>query len=292
MLTKPTTSILIFLLTFYFGQAQEMNYTGLLKLNDSLMITYEVALSEREGIVKGHSVTDFGGEHETKSLIKGRYNQETNTLSFSEYGIVYTKSPVNTNDFCYVNFVGKVKDLSSKKIEGDFKGRFEDGTTCINGELVLLNQETINEISKKVDKKIKRKKKLKKYADAGISVKKSMDTLKQSQLKSGEKLSFFSNSKNYNLILDDAGEADGDRVTISLNGKIITRNETISKDPKTIDLTINQYPSTIKISALNSGAIPPNTINIKLQDDEKVLKTLSNLKAGTSSELIIRKPAD
>lgn len=91
MLIKPTTSILIFLLTFYFGQAQEMNYTGLLKLNDSLMITYEVALSEREGIVKGHSVTDFGGEHETKSLIKGSCKQFKNEKN--------EKTELTTNNF-------------------------------------------------------------------------------------------------------------------------------------------------------------------------------------------------
>lgn len=292
MLMKTTTSLLIFFLTLHSGLAQEVNYTGLLKLNDSLMITYKVELSENKGVVKGHSVTDFGGKHETKSLIKGRYNDDTNTLSFSEYGIVYTKSPVSTKDFCYVNFVGKVSNLSSKKIEGSFKGKFEDGTTCINGDLMLINEENIQKISNKIDKKIQRKKKLKKYADAGVSVKKSMDTLKQTQIKSGEKMSFFSSSKSYKLILDDAGEADGDRVTISLNGDIIIRNQMISKEPETFELEISQFPSTIKISALNSGTIPPNTINIKLQDNDKVLKTLSNLKAGTSSEIIIRKPAD
>ena len=285
-----TIFFLTIFLFFSLAQSQDYNFTGLLKLNDSLMISYKVKLNEENDIIKGYSMTDYGGDHETKSLIKGRYNEQTNTLSFSEYGIVYTKSPVDTKDFCYVNFVGKINSLDATKIDGEFRGKFSDGETCINGDLVLMNDEDMNKISEKIDKKIQKKKKLKKYADQGISIKKAMDTISQSQLKSGEQLSFFSNSKEYTLILDDAGEADGDRVTISQNGNVILRNQLIAKEPKELQLVIDQYPTTIKISALNSGEIAPNTINIQLKDQNKLLKTLSNLKAGESSQLIIRKP--
>ena len=284
----------IFTLTIYLffssAQAQDYNFTGLLRLNDSLMISYKVELNEEKGIIKGQSMTDYGGDHETKSLIKGRYNEQTNTLSFSEYGIVYTKSPVDTKDFCYVNFVGKINSLDATKIDGKFRGKFSDGETCINGELVLVNDKEINKKSQEIDEKIQKKKKLKRYADRGISIKKAMDTISQSQLKSGEQLSFFSKATNFTLSLDDAGEADGDRVTISQNGKVILRNQMIAKEPIELELAIDQYPTTIKISALNSGEISPNTINIQLKDQNKLLKTLSNLKAGESSKLIIRKP--
>ncbi len=283
----------IFYLTIFFIfstlRAQDHEFSGLLKLNDSLMISYKVALNENNGVLEGYSVTDMGGEHETKSLVKGRYNKEANTLSFSEYGIVYTKSPVDTQDFCYVNFMGQTKDLENR-IEGKFRGKFSDGGTCINGELMLMNTERTKELANKLDKKIKKKKRLKEYADKGVSVKKAMDTISQSQLKSNESLSFFSDNKNYTLILDDAGDADGDRVTISLNGDIILRNQEIAKEPIELNLSIEQFPSTLKISALNSGTIAPNTINIQLKDGDKLLKTLSNLEAGESSQLIIRKP--
>ena len=284
----------ILLLTIFLSissvQSQDYNFTGLLKLNDSLIISYKVKLSKNNGIIKGYSLTNQGGDHETKSLIKGRYNKQTNTLSFSENGIVYTKSPVNTNDFCYINFVGKINGLDASKIEGKFRGKFTDGETCINGELVLMNDEKMKEISDGIDKKIQKKKKLRKYADQGISIKKAMDTISQSQLRSGEKLSFFSNSKEYMLILNDAGDADGDRVTISQNRNIILRNQLIAKKPVKLELVVNQYPTTIKISALNSGKIPPNTINVQLKAKNKILKTLSNLEAGESSRLIIREP--
>ena len=282
--------LLVIFLWFSGVKAQDNNFTGLLKLNDSLMINYKVQLSKQEGIINGYSLTDYGGEHETKSLIKGRYNKQTNTLSFSEYGIVYTKSPVNTKDFCYVNFVGKINKLNATKIDGTFRGKFSDGETCINGKLILMNDEKMRAISEKADKEIQSKKKLKKYADQGVSITKAMDTINQSQLRSEEKLSFFSNSKEYTLVLDDAGDADGDRVTISQNDDIILRNQLISEDPIEIILKIDQYPTIVKISALNSGKIPPNTINIQLNDQSKILKTLSNLEAGESSRLIIRKP--
>mgnify|MGYP006427617307 CR=1 FL=1 len=287
--TNTIFSLTIFLLISSV-QAQDYNFSGLLRLNDSLMISYKVEFEEKNGIVEGHSITDYGGDHETKSLIKGRYNKQTKTLSFSEYGIVYTKSPVDTKDFCYVNFVGEINKLDATKIDGEFRGKFSDGQTCINGELVLMNDEKMKAITKKVDEKIQSKKKLKKYADQGISIKKAMDTISQSQLRSGEELSFFSNSTKYTLVLDDAGEADGDRVTISQNGDVILRNQLIAKEPLELELSIDQYPTTIKISALNSGEIAPNTINIQLKDQNKLLKTLSNLKAGESSQLIIRKP--
>ena len=285
---KPIIFLTIFFITSFLS-AQDHEFSGLLKLNDSLVINYKVALQENKGVLEGYSITDMGGEHETKSLVQGRYNKEANTLSFSEYGIVYTKSPVDTQDFCYVNFMGKVRDLD-KKIEGAFKGRFSDGETCINGDLMLMNTEQLDKIAKRVDKKINKKKRLKEYADKGVSVKKAMDTISQSQLKSNESLSFFSDNKNYTLILDDAGDADGDRVTISLNGDIILRNQEIAKEPIELNLSIDQFPSTLKISALNSGTIAPNTINIQLKDGDKLLKTLSNLEAGESSQLIIRKP--
>lgn len=269
--------------------AQDHEFSGLLKLNDSLMIKYKVALNENDGVLEGYSVTDMGGAHETKSLVKGRYNKEANTLSFSEYGIVYTKSPVDTQDFCYVNFIGQVRDLENR-IKGEFRGKFSDGGTCINGELMLMNTERTKELADKLDRKIKKKKKYKKYAEKGVSVKKAMDTISQSQLKSNESLSFFSDNKSYTLILDDAGDADGDRVTISLNGDIILRNQEIAKEPVELNIRVDEFPSTLQISALNSGSIAPNTINIQLQDGDKLLKTLSNLEAGEHSQLIIRKP--
>ena len=289
-MNKLNTILLMIFLFFSSLKAQDYNFTGLLKLNDSLMISYKVKLNKENGTINGYSLTDYGGDHETKSLIKGRYNKQANTLSFSEYGIVYTKSPVNTKDFCYVNFVGKINKLNTTKIDGAFRGKFSDGETCINGKLILMNDEKTKVISEKIDKKIKSKKKLKKYANQGVSIKKAMDTINQSQLKSGEKLSFFSNSKEYTFVLDDAGDADGDRVTVSQNDDIILRNQLISKKPVEIELVIREFPTIIKISALNSGEIPPNTINIQLSDQNKILKTLSNLEAGTSSRLIIRKP--
>ena len=58
---------------------------------------------ERNGEVKGYSVTDIGGEHETRSNIFGEYDKEKKILNFREVGIVYTKSTISQNDFCFLN---------------------------------------------------------------------------------------------------------------------------------------------------------------------------------------------
>ena len=91
--------LLLVLFTIPVNSQNFQEYLGILKLNDSSLISYQLNLTEIDGIISGFSVTDLGGNHETKSNITGSYNKDLDLLSFREVGIIYTKSTISDYDF-------------------------------------------------------------------------------------------------------------------------------------------------------------------------------------------------
>ncbi|WAC02885.1 hypothetical protein N7U66_04450 [Lacinutrix neustonica] len=120
--------ITFFLLSFtvLFASAQQTHeFVGVIKLNDSSLISLKVVLIEQNNNISGFTLTDLGGEHETKTSIIGFYNEATNILDFKEVETIYTKSPVSEADFCYMNFISDNYRLGkSNKLTGKFKGLF------------------------------------------------------------------------------------------------------------------------------------------------------------------------
>ena len=147
--------LFIFLISLKLSAQASSEYIGAIKLNDSAIITYKVKFDINYDKVEGYSITDFGGAHETKSKLKGSYNPSTRELSFNEYDIVYTKSDVIHDDFCFVHFEPTYfKPGKTKYFKGAFKGLFTDGEECISGELFLNSAENVE---KRMDKMTKKK---------------------------------------------------------------------------------------------------------------------------------------
>ena len=140
---------LAILILFNFLQVNSQNsgeYVGAIKLNDSSIITYKVNFNINGSKVDGFSITDFGGEHETKSYLVGYYNEAKKKLTFNEKGIIYTKSPITQNDFCFIYFQPSDYKLGKTTyFKGDFKGLFSDGKECTSGEIYLNSVENVNE---------------------------------------------------------------------------------------------------------------------------------------------------
>ena len=145
----------LFLFTFImwihgFTQSK-YEYFGAIIVNDSISITCKINITESNGRIKGYSLTDLGGEHETQSNIFGEYDKIRKELSFREVGIVYTKSPISQNDFCFMNVtiknfvLGKNKDIKTK-----FLVLFPDNSKCISGQLYLNSIEKVEERLNKV----------------------------------------------------------------------------------------------------------------------------------------------
>ncbi len=254
------------------------------------MISYKLNFIEENGIISGFSITDLSGEHETKSMISGIYDENKGTMKFQEYDILYTKSPVTQNDFCFINFEGKLKKISDKhKMEGNFKGLFKDGQKCIDGNISMLNINRIMKRAEKMDKKISRSKLIDDETKNTISFVKTLDTLNNGVLIKNENLNIFSKSQNVKLVYFDGGKIDGDIISISVNDKFIVENYMLTAEKKELLIPINNLITSIKIYAINEGSSPPNTMNVEFTDFKNQIGTYTNLKKGEHTEITVNK---
>lgn len=290
MFLKNLPFFIFFFLSLMAKSQNKYDYVGGLKLNDSIIISYKINFIEDAGVVKGYSVTDLGGEHETRSNIFGEYDAENKILNFREIGIVYTKSPVSQNDFCFLN--STLKNFvfgKTKKIKADFIGLFSDNTKCINGEIMLNTLEKAEARMLKVVNKINKSNKIADSLKQKLNNVNLMDTFKMNMLKKDETLSVFAKSKEINIIIFDGGKLDGDKITITVNDKIELNNYEASKLKKYVTIDLINEKTSVVIKANNEGNISPNTVIVQIDDGTNLIKALSNLKKGETTQIDIYK---
>ncbi|AXT20209.1 hypothetical protein D7030_03595 [Flavobacteriaceae bacterium AU392] len=280
----------LFLLFYFFiigvYAQNDHKYFGAIKISDTSFISYKIIFQENKGNIEGYSITDLGGEHETKSEISGSYDEKDRTLNFSEKGIVYTKSPITQDDFCFIHFKSNAFNLEkSKLLEGSFEGLFSDKQKCIDGEIKMTLAEKIIKRTEKITKKINRSKRISDSLKEKINPIKLLDTLNMNMLRKNETLSVFTKSEKVNLIIYDGGQEDGDKVSIFINDKLILRNYEIINSEKIIPIVIDGKKATIKIVAQNNGSISPNTMVVKIKEQERIIDVLSNLKKGEEAKI-------
>ncbi|MFI1743163.1 hypothetical protein [Thalassobellus sediminis] len=285
---------LLFLFSFSFFNyclsQEKYEFVGGVKLNDSTVVSYKIFFKEQADRVSGYSVTDLRGEHETKSNIIGEYDVKKKELSFRETGIVYTKSPISQDDFCFLNVT--VKNFvfgKTKNVKTNFIGLFSDNTKCINGEIMLNAIEKVEKRLEKVVKKISNSKKIPDSIKQKVNLIKMMDSLNMNILRKNQTLSVFSKANKINLIIYDGGKEDGDKITISANGKVLVNEYEADINKKTISIDLIDEKTSVVIKANNEGSIAPNTIVVEIDDNNNYIKALSNLKKGESTQIDILK---
>ncbi|MCP9199517.1 hypothetical protein MKO06_06340 [Gramella sp. GC03-9] len=263
---------------------------GVIKLNDSSFISYRIAFEIKNDSISGYSITDMGGPHETKSNLEGFYNEESRELSFQEANIIYTKSPIIENDFCFVNFKGRVKDIYDvEEIEGIFRGLYSDGQSCLDGDIKMVSIEKIKKKAEKVDRKIQRVKRLDEDIKKKVSLAKTMDTLSMNIIASNENLNILTSDEEIELTIYDAGKEDDDRIDLIINGKKILENFVVTREKKIIPIKLKDEQTQIDVVALNVGTSPPNTVKIHFEDSRNYVTTLTNLKEGEKAGINIVK---
>lgn len=279
---------LFLVLTSQFLLGQNYNkYAGFIKLQDTLLIKYKLEFSEDNGTISGFSLTDFGGAHETKSKIVGQYDKESKLLSFKEVEIIYTKSPVSLDayDFCNVNFEPSKFKLGSDKLSGDFKGRFSDGTECIDGEIAMSS---VEKISNRINKFTSRVQKSKRIADSTkqkVQNLKILDTINLNVLKKGEVTSVIVKSSDVKFLVYDAGQIDDDIVTIKQDGKPILSKYRITDKKKILNVNMNKEKISLTIHSDSEGTIGSNTAIIEIVNGDNTIKTMTNLKKGETTKI-------
>ncbi len=284
---------LVFLLSLSYTISiaqQDYEYVGIIKLPDTSLISYKISFVEKDGLVKGHSITDMGGAHETKSFITGYFDDKKNSLEFYESGILYTKSSITQNDFCFVHFDGRLKKLNeSQQIKGAFKGMYDNGAECISGDIMMTNFRRVLKKASKLDRKIDRNILVSKEKKDAVNIRQTMDSLSLNLLNKNEVMSIFSKSETVTLEVYDAGQEDGDQISIWVNDAVILKDFTVTAIKKTLTIPLKTDETKVKIKALNNGAIGGNTVKMDITDVNNHIDTLTNLKEGESAQFVFVK---
>jgi hypothetical protein len=262
----------------------------MIQLSDEDFISYQISFSEANGTISGYSITDMGGPHETKSFISGYFSDTDNTLEFYESGILYTKSFVNQKDFCYAHFDGKLKKLNERQhIEGSFQGLYDNGEKCISGEIKLASFGRMLRKAQKLDKRIDRNPLVSKEQKEKVNLVQALDSLTMNLISNNEKLSVFTENEAVTLELFDAGQEDGDRISIYVDGSIFLNNYTVTTAPKSIVIPTLKDKTLVKIVALNNGTIGGNTVRLNLVDKGNSIELTTNFQKNESAEFIFLK---
>ncbi len=105
---------------------------------------------------------------------------------------------------------------------------------------------------------------------------------------------FTTKSAYINLMCRDFGAEDGDRIKISVNGKVIISDTTLTYDSQTIMITLSPGFNNIEIEALNQGTSGPNTAAFQIYDDkrDKITGNEWNLATGFKATFHIIKETD
>lgn len=286
--------ILLFFLLFCFKSFSQSKgiyeFVGGLKLNgsDEQVISYKITFNEEKGVIKGFSITDLGGEHETKNTIIGTYDKNKNLLSFKEDEIVYTKSSVKKSSFCYVNFNGKINLKSSNpKLVDKFVGLYKNQSKCISGTIQMVGTKKIMKLAAKVNKKIQNSKKIDAKIKESVNPLKKMDSLNMNILKETENLQMFTKDKLVKFEISDPGIEDGDMINIYVNRKIIVENYEVSSVKKIVEIPIVGKNTIIEVEAVNEGSMAPNTASVVIRDSNNELKTVTKLTKGKRTMITI-----
>ncbi|PPK93694.1 hypothetical protein LY01_02478 [Nonlabens xylanidelens] len=288
---KSLVLVLCVLFSLSTVNSQTYEYLGLLKLPDSSLIPYKIDFKEVDGKISGYSFTDLNGKHETKATIVGRYDDKKNQLEFREIDIVYTKSTLKELDFCNVYFTGDMRRLNGKsKIEGTFKGYYDDLTSCIDGELFMSAAQKIQKRNEKLQKRVDRSSRVPDSVKQKFDLDKMFNRYAKNDLKGGEQLNIFWKEEYLKLIIWDDGEVDGDQIDLTINGnKILDAYSPVAKK-KEMELSLIDPVNTISLKAVNLGVKPPNTAKIQLmKKNGEIIDLASNLQVGEEVTFVFYK---
>jgi len=154
---------------------------------------------------------------------------------------------------------------------------------------VLSNFKKILKRTKKMDRKIDRSIFVSKEKKEKINLVKTMDSLSLNIIKKDEVLSVFTKSEKVNLTLFDAGQEDGDIITILVNGRIILKDYEVTTQKETLTVFLDSPKTELKVIAVNNGSMGGNTVKIDISDGRNTIETLTNLQAKETASFTILK---
>ncbi len=270
--------LFLFIYNCTFAQKMENNYLGIINTKNNLVMSFSLHFNKKNNTIKGYSLTNINTENETKSEISGIYFKSDRSYQITEKNIIYTKSKIDSTNFCYITLNIKYQNKFSKKnLKGTFLGTKLNGEKCAFGNVVLTKEKTVKKKIKKLEKKRKN--------DKVITKQNKKEKLESYTLKKGENLSLSWNENKIKIKVWDDNKEDGDQIKICINNKTVLKSYTTKKEKKEFIYKLKKNQNIIKITSLSSGTNPPNTSKIEIYDNEK--KYLINTNLEEKEEIYI-----
>jgi hypothetical protein len=246
----------------FFSKASDtLYYAGNIIISKKVSYHYAIRfVINPDNTLFGYSLTDAQGTNETKNKIWGRYDSINNTIYFEEHDVLRTKIDDKKNDMCFVQATlafkkNKLIETLSGKFIGVQPGK---SSPCGKGEIKLINTKKAKDI-------LARAVVLRATATPVPEVKvinrndfiKIFDATPRELLFTGSYLK---------LEAWDNGIIDGDKISITVNGKYFLTNYTVDSVKKVFEMRLQDNEiDTIVIIALNEGSSPPNTAAILIE---------------------------
>jgi|TARA_B100000780_G_scaffold94356_1_gene65656 hypothetical protein len=278
--------LILFLLVtkLTFGQINNYKFIGTIISDNLPPISFKLDLNEQEGRVSGFSLTNINSQDQTTSEVQGIYLKKSKTFQINETQIISTSSESPINSFCYLNMTLELKEKRNKKfLEGNFIGNFLDSSSCAKGKIILMEEDFVNKKLKKINKKIEKfnKKNFPKKDTNTILITKTITDKNNFEIQW--------ESKFLTLNIWDSNKEDGDRINLTINNEIVLLNYTTKNKPKKIKYRLRKGKNVLKIKAVSTGALPPNTSRIELIDNKIKYPLISELELNKTAEIIIFK---
>lgn len=268
------------------GQKTEsFDFIGTISVGDTLPLTYRLVLDISQGRVYGYTLTDFQGQHETKTILKGTYDYTNGQLEFIETELVYTKSIYQTH-LCYV--VGHCT-LSSKNkramLIGSFEGKYSNDKHCASGSISMVSASYIVKGLKRAEKLAKALEK----DTLGNQVKSELEKIdyKKTTLSNNQSIKYKWQSRSAELWLWDQGLEDGDKINLRVNGMLICNNYRLVNQKKRIPIVLSKPNNIIEIEATSTGTSFPNTATLMLSDGSSEFELVSVLNQGQKARIVL-----
>ncbi len=289
-----SSTVLIFLLCLFSPKLHaqdEYIFEGVIKLSGISLYTYKIHFYEEDGVIEGYSVTDQDGGYETKSLVSGSIDYETQTVIFYESEILTVKSPKSLDGFCYIHFNGTLKDGEERQeIWGQFKSKYKTGDLCINGVISMMNKGPV--LKKKERPKvalaggIKQEGRIKEKSKSLVS---KANNVRINTVATNEVLHVFTKDNELSMLIYDEEVSDNDRIDLSINDIPILIDYGVTKRSRKVTIPMDRDRVEVKVTALTNGIIGKNTIRFDITDSNNLTRTLTNLEVGETATMVFLK---
>ncbi len=263
------------------GQKDYYRLDGTVTLEGGDTYKYQLDFREKNGTIKGYSLTWLDDSLPSMAAIEGRIDRGNRTISFAEKeqkNMLLLKA----NDMCYFNGTLSYKQTGNLfLLSGSFTGLSNYAQYCGRGEITLSHNAKGDSLLGVVVKPKQPPVLLPKAAEEPVS---NVEVITAA---SSKELDWVSDT----CVIDiwDYGNVDGDKISVTYNGKTMLGDYEITSVKKQLRLPLHPGRNTIKITAENEGSAPPNTARLLLTDGKKQYSFTAYNTEGKSATIVLKK---